>query len=357
MIFACIFSVSLLADESPDALHSKPVQIDEWMNSIPLVISGAQYCTGVLIDSRTVATAYHCVVSGREPMLEWDDGKQEVASIVAVHPKKDLALLQIQKTSRPILSVRKEHVQRGEKVWALGHPFAPFATGNYQDVLRWSVSQGVISNTGKDLIQTDTALNPGNSGGPLVDQNGAIVGIVSHKMKAENLSFAIPSAAVLSLQKKPRKPSWMGGEWFVYPAASMGLQYDTLSSFDVCAALLFRDRFALRYRHRLPFESLERAEERGRILLFPISISSLGRFRLGRGASSLVLELGPMVVQNQDIRYENEQYLITDDMHWGGELNVEIAGVRISFDGMVLHDEFRFFMGFSTDLIGYRGVF
>ena len=121
------------------------------------------------------------------------------AEIVGVHKQSDLALLKIDATRLPALALRGDvRVHQGELVFAIGSP----------EGLRNTVTMGVVSSLARQLdpdnpmvyIQTDAALNPGNSGGPLVDIEGNLVGlntlIVSQGGGSEGLGFAIPSAIV-----------------------------------------------------------------------------------------------------------------------------------------------------------------
>jgi serine protease Do len=120
------------------------------------------------------------------------------ARLLGTHKQSDLALLKIEATHLPAVPLRSDlKVRQGELVFALGSP----------EGLRNSVSMGVISSVARQLdsddpmvyIQTDAALNPGNSGGPLVDIDGNVVGINTLKLSeggSEGLGFAIPAALV-----------------------------------------------------------------------------------------------------------------------------------------------------------------
>src|SRR5579862_5514174 len=98
------------------------------------------------------------------------------ATVIGMHKASDLALLKIEATNLPSVHLRNDvRVRQGEVVLAIGSP----------EGLRDSVSMGVISSVARQpdpddpmvYIQTDAALNPGNSGGPLVDVDGNVVGI------------------------------------------------------------------------------------------------------------------------------------------------------------------------------------
>jgi serine protease Do len=121
------------------------------------------------------------------------------AKVLGIHKQSDLALLKVEATHLPVLPLRKDvRVRQGELVFAIGSP----------EGLRDSVTMGIVSSVARQTdpndpmiyIQTDTALNPGNSGGPLVDVNGTVVGIntliLSQGGGSEGLGFAIPAAIV-----------------------------------------------------------------------------------------------------------------------------------------------------------------
>ena len=121
------------------------------------------------------------------------------AKILGRHKKSDLALLKIEATHLPAITLRDNvRVRQGELVFAIGSP----------EGLRDSVTMGVVSSVARQTetndamfyIQTDAALNPGNSGGPLVDIDGNLVGINTFMLSqgggSEGLGFAIPPAIV-----------------------------------------------------------------------------------------------------------------------------------------------------------------
>jgi serine protease Do len=121
------------------------------------------------------------------------------AKLLGTHKQVDLALLKIEATNLPSVHLRNDvRVRQGELVLAIGSP----------EGLRNSVTMGVISSVARQpdpdnpmvYIQTDAALNPGNSGGPLVDIDGNVVGIntliLSKGGGSEGLGFAIPAEIV-----------------------------------------------------------------------------------------------------------------------------------------------------------------
>ena len=121
------------------------------------------------------------------------------AKLLGTHKASDLALLKVEASHLPTLTLGSEKpVRQGELVLAIGSP----------EGLRDSVTMGVVSSVARQpdpdepmvYIQTDAAMNPGNSGGPLVDTDGNVVGINTLMLSAgggsEGLGFAIPAAIV-----------------------------------------------------------------------------------------------------------------------------------------------------------------
>jgi serine protease Do len=128
-------------------------------------------------------------------------GKRRIleARLLGLHKESDLALLKIEETDLPTLPlVAQQRPRVGQLVFAIGSP----------EGLQNSVTMGVVSALARQpdpakaitYIQTDAPINPGNSGGPLVDMNGAVVGIntfiLSQGGGSEGLGFAIPARVV-----------------------------------------------------------------------------------------------------------------------------------------------------------------
>src|SRR6185436_1479812 len=129
------------------------------------------------------------------------------AKILGVDHETDLAVLKIEGAGLPTLAFAdSDALRQGQLVFAFGSPLG----------LENSVSMGVISATVRQLepespmiyLQTDAAIHPGNSGGPLVDAHGAIVGIntfVLNPSVGEAVGFAAPSNIVSAVYRQIRK--------------------------------------------------------------------------------------------------------------------------------------------------------
>jgi serine protease Do len=166
-------------------------------------------------NAHVVAGAQRIHVALPMPSVDYPDqiapaGQQRVveARLVGVHKETDLALLKIDLTGLPTLSLgTRRPVHQGELVFALGSP----------EGLENSVTMGVVSSVARQAdptrpmvyIQTDAPINPGNSGGPLVDSEGYVVGIntfiLSEAGGSEGLGFAIPARIVSFVYESLRK--------------------------------------------------------------------------------------------------------------------------------------------------------
>jgi len=156
----------------------------------------------IVSSSGLVATNAHVVRQADEVRLEAFDGNRFPGRVVLVNQEQDLALIQMATKGQfwPAPVFRSGLLPPiGSDVFVIGHPLG----------LGWSLTRGIISGYRRTaaparlwMIQTDAAISPGNSGGPLLDRNGILVGIMTSKAMgggAENLAFARPTSALLDL--------------------------------------------------------------------------------------------------------------------------------------------------------------
>lgn len=153
--------------------------------------------SGVIIDEDGhIVTNNHVVEGATTLRVRLDDDREYEAEIVGVDPKTDLSVIRIEAPRLvPAVLGRSEDVQVGQWVIAAGSPFG----------LPRTVTAGIVSATGRgsmgiadygDFIQTDAAVNQGNSGGPLIDLSGRVIGIntaiASSGGGSNGIGFAIP---------------------------------------------------------------------------------------------------------------------------------------------------------------------
>jgi serine peptidase DegS len=166
-----------------------------------IALRGRALGSGVVIDrSGYVVTNWHVVRDADEIRVQLADGRVASPRLVGTDPETELALLQIDLPDLPTISLgRSDGLQVGEVVLAIGNSLG----------LSQTVTMGIVSATGRgqlgvtvfeDFIQTDAAINVGNSGGALVNTRGELVGINTAVISAaprdltmpEGIGFAIP---------------------------------------------------------------------------------------------------------------------------------------------------------------------
>jgi Do/DeqQ family serine protease len=157
--------------------------------------------SGVIVsDTGTIVTNEHVIAGAETIKVQLADGRVADAKIVGQDPDTDLAVLHLSIGKLPIIPMgRSDTLRVGDIVLAIGNPYG----------LRQTVTQGIVSATGRDqlglatfenFIQTDAAINLGNSGGALIDARGALVGINTAILNRssnggsgpEGIGFAIP---------------------------------------------------------------------------------------------------------------------------------------------------------------------
>ncbi len=153
--------------------------------------------SGIIYDVHGhIVTSYHVIEQASQIRVQLKDGRAAAATLVGVDRDTDLAVLRIQLGTLPIMPLgRSDRLRVGEPVLAIGNPLG----------LGQTVTQGIVSATGRgqlgvttyeNFIQTDAAINFGNSGGALVDATGKLVGlnsaIAGRQAGIEGIGFAIP---------------------------------------------------------------------------------------------------------------------------------------------------------------------
>jgi len=152
-----------------------------------------------------ILTNAHVVRDASEVTVKLSDRREYKAKVLGSDPATDVAVLKIDAHDLPVVSLgNPKQLGVGDYVLAIGAPFG----------FEQSATSGIVSAKGRSLpgdayvpfIQTDVAVNPGNSGGPLFDANGAVVGINSQIYSQtggyQGLSFAIPIDVALSVKNQ-----------------------------------------------------------------------------------------------------------------------------------------------------------
>src|SRR6266542_3170261 len=146
-----------------------------------------------------LVTNAHVVTDAERIQVKLADGRRFEARLVGQDDRVDLALIKIEATGLPVAVLGDSNRLRvGEFVLALGHPFGLEQTVSFGIVSRKGAPL-MVAAPGFDFIQTDATVNPGNSGGPLVNMAGEVVGINSMAARNGTIGFAIPVNLVKAL--------------------------------------------------------------------------------------------------------------------------------------------------------------
>jgi S1-C subfamily serine protease len=169
---------------------------------------------GVIINANgSIMTALHVVDGATSIRVSFVDGTRASATVVSTDPKNDIAVLQPEQNPETIVpAVLGGGGQVGDTTFAVGHPLG-FA-GSLSSGVISGLNRSVTVKSGKKLtglIQFDAAVNPGNSGGPLLDRNGQVIGIVTALANPSRdgyfigLGFAVPIGTAGGAGNVPQK--------------------------------------------------------------------------------------------------------------------------------------------------------
>lgn len=155
--------------------------------------------SGFVVAPRVVATNYH-VIKDAEAVYGRVVGSRSVhrmGRILASDPRRDLALLFFPDLEAPVLPIAVDSVAAGDTIYVVGSP----------EGLEGTLSKGIVSSVrqAEGVLQIDAAVSHGSSGGPVIDQAGAVVGVVVATAKTgQNLNFAIPASFLVLITREAK---------------------------------------------------------------------------------------------------------------------------------------------------------
>ena len=201
VVAALAILAALACSTAATPMPETPTDVTE--NALPSVvhvITGSGSGTGFIVsESGLVVTNRHVVEGMRRVTVILATGEEYRGEVVQRHSVLDLAYIEIDsgRTFAPIPLGDSDEVRIGEAVIAIGHPLSE------ELGLEPTVSLGIISAKRDDYLQTDASLNPGNSGGPLLDANGNAIGVITYRVErtdtgrpVSGIGLAIPINAV-----------------------------------------------------------------------------------------------------------------------------------------------------------------
>ena len=178
------------------------VDTNVWGYTVKNAVSGSGFVISSNASTSYILTNYHVIDGVSDITVFFADGKSYDATLVGGEEENDIAVLKVDVGNlQTVVLGDSDSLNVGESVYAIGNPLGELTftfTGGYVSAKDRSVtmSDGTVMN----MLQTDTAINSGNSGGPLFNEYGQVIGIVSAKLSSsssseasvEGLGFAIP---------------------------------------------------------------------------------------------------------------------------------------------------------------------
>ena len=243
----CSEDLSICLQESPQSVENipqtggLPLQ-DIYQKNIPSVVSiscqtrsGSGTGTGVILSQKGyIVTNAHVVENALSVTIRLTDDRTFQASLVGADEISDLAVLYIDAPDLiPAQFGDSNALRVGDTVSAIGDPLGVEFRGSFTDGSISAINRDVaMEGRTMSLIQTNAALNSGNSGGPLINCYGQVIGINTMKIGAftdsagvEGLGFAIPSTTVKDIVEQIISQGYVSGR------PTLGIQGDTLSNF------------------------------------------------------------------------------------------------------------------------------
>jgi len=171
--------------------------MENYKHNIYKIITANGSGTGFKVAGKDfLITNYHVIEGSKEVAVEDQNKNRYLAQVVMVNPEVDLAFLKVPELKDKQSNIRIDpayEVQRTQKVYINGFPFG----------MPFTITEGIVSSVsqpmnGRNYVQTDAAVNPGNSGGPMLDQDGILVGVTTSKFtNADNVGFGIKHTDVI----------------------------------------------------------------------------------------------------------------------------------------------------------------
>jgi hypothetical protein len=164
------------------------------VDSVVIVDAGGRMGTGFcMFAPEYILTALHVVDDATSIRVESTRGHRRSARVVTYSEADDLALLRLDRPFEHIAPLPLERAASiGDGVVVIGHPLALLAREEpkLRGLLAWSLSNGIVGAVSSSWLQTNAALNPGTSGGPVLNRDGRVVGVVSARVRdAQNIGM------------------------------------------------------------------------------------------------------------------------------------------------------------------------
>ena len=187
-------------------------------------VTGAAAGSGfVITEDGYILTNYHVIDGANSIKVTFDNGKEYTATYVGGEEKNDIAVIKVDATGlTPVVIGKSSDMLVGEQVTTIGNPLGELTFSESTGIIS-ALDRSITMSDGRqmNMIQTDCAINSGNSGGPLFNSHGEVIGIVSAKYSSgsnsssasvEGLGFAIPMDDVANMVSDLVKNGYVTGK-------------------------------------------------------------------------------------------------------------------------------------------------
>lgn len=179
----------IIAPSSSKAVAAQP---SDWENAVVTVFAGRGHGSGFVLSDNIIMTNHHVVGNSNSVAIKFASGVQIVGKVVASNSGRDVALVKIEGSLPKHFKLNKKTPDVGSDVYAIGSPI--------DEKFQSTVSKGIVSGIREEqqlrFIQSDVNVRPGNSGGPLVNKEGEVIGITVSGLvinnDAQGINFFIP---------------------------------------------------------------------------------------------------------------------------------------------------------------------
>jgi len=207
LVIALVATAPVRAEEGVPPL---PDLYESIRPSVVRVIVRGGAGSGFVVGDELVATAWHVVDGGREMVVETSAGQLVPVEVRAFDRDNDVALLVPLETleGAPPLEFSDDELRVGDSILAIGHPllFGQGPEGRRQGLLAWSLTEGIVSSVSEGFVQTTTSLQPGNSGCPVLDRRGRVVGVAIERRGDFGTLTRISAVSELLALEEPDAP-------------------------------------------------------------------------------------------------------------------------------------------------------
>lgn len=333
------------------------------------------YGTGFVVDDGTrVVTAWHVVAMCESIWVQTEDGKEVEATVERFDKKEDVAILQLAEAvaGADPLPLSPDVPTVGDVLFAVGHPFVlgEGPKGRHEGLLEWSLTAGMVSMVGEKQIQTTVSLQPGNSGGPVFDDQGRVVGVAVERHGDFGLARKVDVVADLLMSEEPPTTRRVrvlphlafgfGPSWMAQAEENRRFHYGLTA--DMGVVIDRKMLLALRYDHGWLVNKEEKAagrlgqQSRVGLMIGPMFATKSRPFKgpgvrftpyffagLGVGASGIHRETFELLDPDCNPGLGPCDYRMEDTKEWargfspvlGGGLRVDFGGAYLDFGATV----------------------